>query len=72
MQWKLFFCFFIIVPAKSLNNEPFYWGVATAAYQIEGAASIGGRGESIWDTFSKIPGKIDHGDTGEIAANSYF
>lgn len=48
------------------NNE-FLWGVATAAYQIEGAANIDGRGSSIWDVFSKIPGKIVNGDNGDVA-----
>lgn len=47
------------------------WGVATAAYQIEGAATEGGRGPSIWDTFSKTPGKVINGDNGDIACDSY-
>src|SRR4029079_3285377 len=33
--------------------KDFVWGVATAAYQVEGAANEDGRGPSIWDTFSK-------------------
>ena len=37
------------------------WGVATASYQIEGAAFEDGRGASIWDTFSRTPGKIKNG-----------
>jgi beta-glucosidase len=49
----------------------FLWGAATASYQIEGAASIDGRGPSIWDTFSHMPGKTRHGDTGDIAADHY-
>ena len=32
--------------------EGFMWGTATASYQIEGATTAGGRGPSIWDTFS--------------------
>jgi len=51
--------------------EGFLWGVATAAYQIEGAAHEGGRGPSIWDTFSHLPGKIRRGDTGDIACDAY-
>ncbi|WP_217588260.1 GH1 family beta-glucosidase [Lentibacillus saliphilus] len=47
------------------------FGVATAAYQIEGAANEDGRGQSIWDTFSKTPGKVDNGDNGDIACDSY-
>lgn len=49
----------------------FRWGVATAAYQIEGAVDEGGREPSIWDTYSKIPGNILNGDTGEIACDHY-
>ena len=51
--------------------EDFLWGVATASYQIEGAALEGGRGPSIWDTFSHIPGKVRRGDTGDIACSAY-
>ncbi|MFJ3538344.1 GH1 family beta-glucosidase [Streptomyces sp. NPDC090109] len=49
----------------------FRWGTATAAYQIEGAATEDGRTPSIWDTFSHTPGKVHHGDTGDIAADHY-
>lgn len=49
----------------------FAWGVATAAYQIEGAVNEGGRGQSIWDTFSHQPGTTIHGDTGDIACDHY-
>ncbi|MCT2537211.1 GH1 family beta-glucosidase [Aquibacillus koreensis] len=51
--------------------EDFKWGVATAAYQIEGAAHEGGRGKSIWDTFSYTPGKVLNGDNGDVACDSY-
>jgi beta-glucosidase len=51
--------------------DGFLWGVATAAYQIEGAAREGGRGRSIWDTFSHTPGKVRRGDTGDIACDAY-
>ena len=51
--------------------EGFLWGAATAAYQIEGAANEGGRGTSIWDTFSHTPGKVLHGDTGDVACDHY-
>ncbi|ADU28569.1 GH1 family beta-glucosidase [Evansella cellulosilytica] len=47
------------------------WGTATASYQIEGAANIDGRGPSIWDTFSKTPGKVLNGDNGDVACDSY-
>lgn len=49
----------------------FLWGTATAAYQIEGAADEGGRGPSIWDTFSHTPGKVLAGDTGDVADDHY-
>src|SRR5215217_8763834 len=49
----------------------FVWGAATASYQIEGATREGGRGESIWDRFSGMPGKVRNGDTGEIACDFY-
>jgi len=49
----------------------FSWGVATSAYQIEGAANEDGRGPSIWDTFSHTPGKTINGDTGDVACDHY-
>jgi len=49
----------------------FVWGVATAAYQIEGAAAEGGRGPSIWDTFAREPGRIRDGSTGDVACDHY-
>jgi beta-glucosidase len=55
------------------SNFPadFTWGVATAAPQIEGAAFEGGKGESIWDRFSRIPGKVHNGDTLDVACDHY-
>lgn len=49
----------------------FVWGAATASYQIEGAFNEDGRGESIWDRFSHTPGKVEHGDTGDVACDHY-
>ena len=49
----------------------FAWGVATAAYQIEGAVTEDGRGESIWDTFCRKPGAIRDGQTGDVAVDHY-
>ncbi|KRO33152.1 MAG: beta-glucosidase [Actinobacteria bacterium BACL2 MAG-121001-bin67] len=49
----------------------FIWGVATSSYQIEGAANEDGRGQSIWDTFCKVPGKVANFDNGDIACDHY-
>ncbi|WP_328851484.1 GH1 family beta-glucosidase [Micromonospora globbae] len=51
--------------------DNFLWGAATAAYQIEGAAREDGRGPSIWDTFSRTPGKVHQGQTGDVACDHY-
>ncbi|MEM9158602.1 MAG: GH1 family beta-glucosidase [Verrucomicrobiota bacterium] len=51
--------------------ENFVWGVAAAAYQIEGAWNEDGRGPSIWDAFSQTPGKTHEGDTGNVACDHY-
>lgn len=52
-------------------KKDFVWGVATAAYQIEGAADTDGRGESVWDAFCRTKGAIKNGDTGLIACDHY-
>ena len=57
--------------AETKFASSFTWGVATSAYQIEGAAAIDGRGASIWDTFTHTPGKIIDGSTGDIACDHY-
>ncbi len=56
---------------KLIFPDQFLWGAATAAYQIEGAWDADGKGESIWDRFSHTPGKVQDGDTGDIACNHY-
>lgn len=49
----------------------FTFGSATASYQVEGAFDRDGRGPSIWDTFSKTPGRVWNGDTGDVACDHY-
>lgn len=51
--------------------ESFLFGVATAAYQIEGAAHEDGRTDSIWDAFCRVPGAIVGGDNGDVACDHY-
>ncbi|TCP29460.1 broad-specificity cellobiase [Scopulibacillus darangshiensis] len=51
--------------------KDFRFGASTASYQIEGAYNEDGRGMSIWDTYSRIPGKVRNGDNGDVACDSY-
>ena len=51
--------------------DGFKWGVATSAYQIEGAVTADGRGRSIWDTFCARPGTITDGSSGAVACDHY-
>lgn len=52
-------------------KKDFLFGTATSSYQIEGAVNDDGRTPSIWDIFSKTPGKTYRGDTGDIACDHY-
>ncbi|HZT85976.1 MAG TPA: GH1 family beta-glucosidase [Gaiellaceae bacterium] len=53
-------------------GAPFVWGAGTAAFQVEGATRVDGRGESIWDRFAACAGNVADGDTGEPACEHYF
>jgi len=56
-------------PNAPLPDRPtFWWGTATAAFQVEGYVTADGRGVSIWDTFGATPGKTHNGDTGALRA----
>lgn len=52
-------------------SPEFKWGVATSAFQVEGAARADGKGESIWDRYCSIPGNVVDGSTGEVACDHY-
>jgi beta-glucosidase len=49
----------------------FVWGTAAASYQIEGAAQADGKGLSVWDMFSRKPGAVWNGHTGDVACDHY-
>lgn len=51
--------------------EGFLWGAATASFQVEGAAAVGGRSPSIWDRFCAEPGRVLHGDTGDVSCDHF-
>lgn len=62
-------------PNVQTNHTPFpkdfTWGAAAASYQIEGAWNEDGKGLSVWDMFSRQPGKVAEGHTGQIACDHY-
>ena len=60
-----------LAPRRLGLPDDFVFGVATAAYQIEGGVAEGGRGPSIWDTFVTRPGAIHHGETAEVACDHF-
>ncbi len=60
-----------VPPAPYQFPSNFYWGSATASYQVEGAWKEDGKGESIWDHFAHTTGKIKGAATGDVACDSY-
>jgi len=60
-----------LVPSVADLPPAFTWGVATSAYQIEGAVAEDGRTPSIWDTFSRKPGAVRDADNGDVACDHY-
>ncbi|NPU09231.1 beta-glucosidase [Bradyrhizobium sp. 83002] len=53
------------------NRPSFLWGASTSAFQIEGAAHLDGRADSIWDVYLHVPGRIKTNDTAETACDHY-
>ncbi|KAK2371133.1 cyanogenic beta-glucosidase [Trifolium repens] len=65
-----------IVDVSSLNRSSFptgfIFGTASSSYQYEGAAKEGGRGASIWDTYThKYPDMIQDRSSGDVAIDQY-
>ncbi|XP_024142564.2 lactase-phlorizin hydrolase [Oryzias melastigma] len=52
-------------------SQDFLWGVSSSAYQTEGGWNADGKGPSIWDTFSQVPGNIPENANGNVACDSY-
>ena len=77
MSTRNLLCLLLVTAAICLSRGAmvfppgFVFGSATAAYQVEGAFDVGGRGMSIWDTFSHTPGKTFNGETGDVADDFY-
>lgn len=51
--------------------KDFVWGAETSSYQMEGTGRDSGKGQNIWDVFTKEPGRVYEGHTGDIACDHY-
>lgn len=49
----------------------FLWGSASAAYQVEGAWNVDGKGKSVWDVYAKVPGATFQDTNGDVAVDHY-
>jgi beta-glucosidase len=57
--------------ARAQFPDGFLWGMATAAFQVEGAWNEDGKGESIWDRFTHTVGKVKGGTTADVSCDEY-
>ncbi len=61
----------LIRKSSPMRSKDFVWGVPTSSFQLEGAANLDGRLESIWDSFCKEKGRILDGSNGDQACDHY-
>ncbi|CAG9333783.1 unnamed protein product [Blepharisma stoltei] len=65
------FLLFIGFSCASVLPSDFAWGAATAAFQVEGAWNVSGRGPCIWDFFQDFPNRIYNNETAHVADDFY-
>jgi beta-glucosidase len=67
----LLFFFLVTIGFSTVLPKDFAWGSATAAFQVEGAWNVSGRGQCIWDYFQSFPGRIYNNETAQVADDFY-